>query len=60
MITKSSLQTNQKQTLDLAKVHRLKGLISPYIISYLHFLNQNNILALPQTLIFAEAGFGLT
>ena len=25
--------------LDLAKVHRLKGLASAYIISYLHFLN---------------------
>ena len=33
--------------LDLAKVHRLKGLTSPYIISYLHFLNLNNILTLP-------------
>ena len=30
--------------LDLAKVHRLKGLSSLYIISYLHFLNLNNIL----------------
>ena len=46
--------------LDLAKVHYLKGLTSPYIISYLHFLNLNNILTLPQTLVFAEAGFGLT
>ena len=46
--------------LDLAKVHCLKGLTSPYIISYLHFLNLNNILTLPQTLVFAEAGFGLT
>ena len=27
--------------LDLAKVHRLKELTSPYIISYLHFLNLN-------------------
>ena len=43
--------------LDLAKFHRLKGLTSPYII-YLHFLNLNNILTLPQTLVFAEAGFG--
>ena len=46
--------------LDLAKVHRLKGLTSPYIISYLHFLNLNNILTLPQTFVIAEAGFGLT
>ena len=38
--------------LDLAKVHCLKGLTSPYIISYLHFLNLNNILTLPQTLVF--------
>ena len=42
--------------LDLAKVHRLKGLTSPYIVSYLRFLNLNNILALPQTFVFAEAG----
>ena len=46
--------------LDLAKFHRLKGLTSPYIISYLHLLNLNNILTLPRTLVFAEAGFGLT
>ena len=62
-ITKSSLQTNQKQTyiyLDLEKVHRLKGLTFPYIISYLHFLNLNNILTHPQTLVVAEAGFSLT
>ena len=43
--------------LDLAKVHRLKGLTSPYIISYLHFLNLNNILALSQTLVIAQDGF---
>ena len=46
--------------MDLAKVHRLKGLTFPYIIFYLHFLNLNNILALPQTLVAAEARFGLT
>ena len=46
--------------LDLAKVHRFKGLTSPYIISYLHFLNLNNILTLPQTFVVTEAGFGLT
>ena len=46
--------------LDLAKVHCLKGLTSPYIISYLHLLNLIKILTLPQTLVFAEAGFGLT
>ena len=45
--------------LDLAKVHRLKGLTSLYIISYLHFLNLNNILTVPKTLVVAEAGFGL-
>ena len=33
--------------LDLAKFHCLKGLTSPYIISYLHFLNLNNILTFP-------------
>ena len=46
--------------LDLAKVHRLKGLTSPYIISYLHFLNLNNILTLSQTSVVAKAGFDLT
>ena len=46
--------------LDLAKVHRLKGLTSPYIISYLHFLNLNSILTLPQTFVIAETWFGLT
>ena len=46
--------------LDLAKVHRLKGLTSPYIISYLHFLNLNNILTLSQTFVVAKAGFDLT
>ena len=46
--------------LDLAKVHRFKGVTSPYIISYLHFLNLNNILTLPQTFVIAEAWFGLT
>ena len=34
--------------LDLAKVHCLKELTSPYIVSYLHFLNLNNILTLPK------------
>ena len=34
--------------LDLAKVPCLKELTSPYIISYLHFLNLNNILTLPK------------
>ena len=46
--------------LNLAKVHCLKGLTSLYIISCLHFLNLNNILILPKTLVVAEAGFGLT
>ena len=42
--------------LDLAKVHRLKVLTSPYIVSYLHFLNLNNILTLPQTFVVAKLG----
>ena len=46
--------------LDLAKVHHLKGLTSPYINPYLHFLNLNNILTLPQTSVITEDGFGLT
>ena len=43
--------------LDLTKVHRFKGLTSPYIIPYFHFLNLNNILNLPQTFVIAEAWF---
>ena len=46
--------------LDLAKVHRLKRLTYPYIISYLHFLNLINVLTLPQTFVVVEAGFDLT
>ena len=46
--------------LDLAKAHRFKGLTSPYIISYLQFLNLNNIVTLPKTFVVAEAGFDLT
>ena len=46
--------------LDLAKVHRLKGLTSPYIVFYFRFLNLNNILTLPQTFVVAEAGFDQT
>ena len=46
--------------LNLAKVHRFKGLTSPCIISYLHFLNLNSILTLPQTFVIAETWFGLT
>ena len=42
---------------DLARVHRLKGLTSPYIISYLNYLKVN-ILTL--TFVVSEAGFGLT
>ena len=57
-------QINRKANLwihlDLAKLRHLKGLSSLYIISYLHFLNLNNILTLPKTLVVAEAGFGLT
>ena len=36
--------------LDMTKVHHLKGLTSPYIVSYLHFLNLNNSLTLPKLL----------
>ena len=54
------IKSKPMDTLDLAKVYRLKGLTSLYIISCLHFLNLNNILTLPKTLVVAEAGFGLT
>ena len=42
--------------LDLAKVHRLKGLTSLYIVSYLHFLNLNNNLTLPKLLSSLKLG----
>ena len=42
--------------LDLAKLHCLKGLNSPYIVSYLHFLNLNNILTLPKLLSSLKLG----
>ena len=54
------IKSKPMDTLDLAKVYRLKGLTSLYIISCLHFLNLNNILTLPKTLVVTEAGFGLT
>ena len=38
--------------LDLAKVPNLKELTSPYIASYLHFLNSNNILTLSKLVPF--------
>ena len=42
------LKANLWIHLDLVKVHRLKELTSPHIVSYLHFLNLNNILTLPK------------
>ena len=45
-----NLKANLWIHLDLAKVHRLKKLNSPYIISYLHFVN----------FFAAEATFNLT
>ena len=42
------LKANLWIHLDLAKVHRGKGLTSPYIVSFLHFLNLDNILNLPK------------
>ena len=42
------LKANLWIYLNLTKVHHLKELTSPYIISYLHFLNLNNILTLPK------------
>ena len=38
------LKANLWIPLDLAKVPHLKEFISPYVVSYLHFLNLNNIL----------------
>ena len=40
------LKANLWIHLDLAKVHHLKELNSPYIVFYLHFLNLNDILTL--------------
>ena len=42
--------------LDLAKVHRLKGLTSPYIVFYLDFLNLNNVMTLPKPLSSLRLG----
>ena len=42
--------------LDLAKVRRLKGLTSPYIVFYLDFLNLNNIMTLPKPLSSLRLG----
>ena len=42
--------------LDLAKIFRLKGLTSPYIISYLDFLNLNHTLTLPKFLSSLKLG----
>ena len=44
------LKANLWIYLGLAKVYRLKELTYPYIVSYLHFLNLNNILTLPKLL----------
>ena len=55
----NELKANLWIHFDLGKVHRLKGLTSPYIVSYVHFLNLNNIDS-PQTFVVAEAGFDLT
>ena len=49
----NKLKANLWIHLDLAKIHHLKVMTSPYIISYLHFLNLNNIMTLPKQ-------FGLT
>ena len=43
------LKANLWINLNLVKVHSLKELTS-YIVSYLHFLNLNNILTLPSFL----------
>ena len=55
----NELKANLWIHFDLGKVHCLKGLTSPYIVSYVHFLNLNNIDS-PQTFVVAEAGFDLT
>ena len=51
----NELKANLWIHLDLAKVHRLKGLTSPCIVFYLHFLNLNNIMT-RQTYVVVEAG----
>ena len=53
------LKANLWIYLNLTKVHHLKELTSPYIISYLHFLNLNNILALPKLLPLLKLHFDL-
>ena len=53
------LKANLSIYLNLTKVQHLKELTSPYIISYLHFLNLNNILALPKLLPLLKLHFDL-
>ena len=52
----NELKANLWIHLDLAKVHCLKGLTSPYIVFYLHFLNLNNIMTLPKLLSSLRLG----
>ena len=57
----NELKANLWIHLDLGNIHDLKGLISPDVVSYLYFLNLNNIITLPtQTFVVVEAGFDLT
>ena len=52
----AKLKTNLWIHLDLAKLHHLKGLTSPYLVSHLHFLNLNNILTLLKLLLSLKLG----
>ena len=56
-ITKSSLQTNQKQTYEYIWIWQKFTVSKGWL---LHFLNLNNIPNLPQIFLIAEAWLGLT
>ena len=56
-ITKSSLQTNQKQTYEYIWIWQKFTFSKGWL---LHFLNLNNIPNLPQIFVIAEAWLGLT
>ena len=56
-ITKSSLQTNQKQTYEYIWIWQKFTVSKGWL---LHFLNLNNIPNLPQIFVIAEAWLGLT
>ena len=56
----NKLITNLWIHFDLVNVHCLKGLTSPSIVSYVNFVNLNNILTLPKLLLSLKLEFETT